>query len=137
MNFTLFDDFPLREQLMPFTAIRTIAHIRVGIFCIYEKWEKILQGNAFFRTASQLQAFFSKQEQELNINATLLPDDHVLSQILALQMNESLIDSKGTLLAYRGKQNGAEVLLQGEARMLKYVWDIFAYNGEELRNDFE
>ena len=36
------DDITAKKKLYPFTAIRSVADIRVGILTIREKWEKLL-----------------------------------------------------------------------------------------------
>jgi UDP-N-acetylglucosamine diphosphorylase/glucosamine-1-phosphate N-acetyltransferase len=137
MDFTLFDDSAAREQLMPFTAVRPISHIRVGIFCVYEKWQYVLQGKASFKTASHLSPYFPSVKTEWYINGSLLPDAHVVDQILGLNSGEQLLSSDGTCLAYRGAEVTKERSVSGSVRQLHKLWDIFSYNGEELVNDFK
>ncbi|HSZ73061.1 MAG TPA: putative sugar nucleotidyl transferase [Cytophagaceae bacterium] len=137
MNFTLFDESGLRDHLMPFTALRPIGHFRVGIFCIYEKWEMHLKGKASFQSATYLQSYISTQENEWCINASLLPDTALVEQILSLAVHEKLMAEDGTLLAYRDTPIGEEKLATGRIRKINRLWDIFSFNGEEIKYDFE
>jgi len=137
MDFTLFDESELRNHLMPFTAVRPIAYIRVGIFCIYEKWEMHLNGKASFQSAPYLQTHFKFQKNEWHINAALLPDASITQQILALTSGQKLIGEDGTLLAFRGEHAAAEKRATGTIRKINRLWDIFSYNGEEIKHDFE
>jgi hypothetical protein len=41
MNILLFDG-PERDQLLPFTFIRPVAHLRIGIDRLQDKWEAFL-----------------------------------------------------------------------------------------------
>lgn len=137
MDFTLFDDSVAREHLMPFTALRPTGHIRLGIFCVYEKWEYALQGKASFKTAPHLTPFFPVGNNEWYINGSVLPDPHLVDQILALQTGEQLLLQDGTCLAYRGVEVKKDRLVSGNVRQLRRLWDIFSYNGEELVHDFK
>ncbi|MDB5274098.1 MAG: glucose-phosphate thymidylyltransferase [Chitinophagaceae bacterium] len=137
MDFTLFDESDLRKHLMPFTALRPIGHIRVGVFCLYEKWEMHLQGKASFRSADYLQTLFPFRENEWNINAALLPDENIVQQIVALTTGEKLMSTDGTLLAYRGSSANKERIATGVVRKIHRLWDIFSFNGAEIKNDFE
>ena len=136
MDFILFDDAPSREHLLPFTALRPISYIRVGIFCLYEKWEWTLKGNASFKTADYLQPFFQYSFQNLHINGSILPDEHIVEQIKSLSVGQKLIDSQGTLLAYVGADAKQEIIYSGAVRKLNRLWDIFSFNEEELKRDF-
>jgi UDP-N-acetylglucosamine diphosphorylase/glucosamine-1-phosphate N-acetyltransferase len=137
MDFTLFDESELRDHLMPFTALRPISHIRVGIFCLYEKWEMHLKGKASFQSADYLQPHFSFKKNEYCINGGLLPDASIVQQILALSSGEKLVAKNGRVLAYRGEQTNKEITVKGVVRQLHRLWDIFSLNGEEIKNDFE
>ena len=137
MDFTLFDESELRDHLMPFTALRPIAHIRVGIFSIYEKWEMHLKGKASFLSASYFHTHFPFQSNEWHINAALLPDDALTQQILSLTAGEKLMSKEGVLLAHRGATTTKERIATGTIRMIHRIWDIFSFNGEEIKKDFE
>jgi UDP-N-acetylglucosamine diphosphorylase/glucosamine-1-phosphate N-acetyltransferase len=136
MDFTLFDHSAAREHLMPFTAIRPISHIRIGIFCVYEKWQYALQGKASFKTAPHLQDFFPLVDQEWMINGSVLPDAQVVDQILSLEQGEQLLLADGTCLASRGASISKDRLLSGEVRQIRKLWDLFSFQEEELVRDF-
>jgi UDP-N-acetylglucosamine diphosphorylase/glucosamine-1-phosphate N-acetyltransferase len=137
MDFILFDDSSSSEHLLPFTALRPISHIRVGIFCMYEKWEWTLNGKASFKTAEHLQPFYKLEAQALHINGSLFPDVELVECIKSLSTGQKLVDGEGLVLAYYGTNATQECLYKGSVRKLSRLWDIFSNNEEELKCDFK
>jgi UDP-N-acetylglucosamine diphosphorylase/glucosamine-1-phosphate N-acetyltransferase len=121
---------------MPFTALRPISHIRVGIYQIYEKWEFYLKGEAFFKSSSYLEHMFPFQKNDWNINGSILPELSLVQEILSLNEDEKLVSEEGILLAYRGNAN-RERKTKSLPRLVEHLWDIFSFNGAEIKNDFE
>ena len=71
MNFILFDD-QSKSNLLPFTFIRPIADIRVGILTIREKWELFLEAKTSTLTDRYLSYKFPIVQDEINILINLL-----------------------------------------------------------------
>ena len=44
----LLDDAPFNESLYPFGAVKSMAHIRIGILTIFEKWQLIFPRCNFY-----------------------------------------------------------------------------------------
>ena len=137
MNYILFDG-SARNQLLPFTYTRTVADIRVGILTIREKWEKMLGFTTSTVTEDYLIDKFPMIEMEQNIfiNASVLPTKHLVSLIQNLSENKALfIDDEP--LAFFAKEDQEidfetfDILQYTNDDILRIenTWDIFKLNG--------
>lgn len=149
MNIILFDDPSLRVDLLPFTYTRPIADIRIGILTICEKWKKITGHKTSFLTEGYLESDFPSHFSSDNyyINGALCPTEDVLSAIISLGNGQVLL-KEGHLLAFRSSKKFTILELaalshaytndfKGEVHLLNHIWQIFQWNGEEIRSDFE
>ncbi|WP_338397489.1 GlmU family protein [Persicobacter psychrovividus] len=152
MNLILFDQPDLRTALKPFTYTRPTAGIRIGILTIVEKWEKSLDTESSYLTATYLQEKFPlwvAEQNNLVINGALCPNPALLEAIQALEAGESLV-ADGKLLAglYSEAQLGefdgehpvdaaAVVQWEQEYNLIEEVWHIYTRNGAEIQQDFE
>ena len=145
MNYILFDG-SARNQLLPFTYTRPVADIRVGILTIREKWEKMLGFTSSTVTEDYLIDKFPMIEMEQNIfiNASVLPTEHLVSLIQNLSENKALfIDDEP--LAFFAKEDQEidfetfDILQYTNDDILRIenTWDIFKYNGEAIKRDFK
>jgi len=144
----LFDD-EAHIRLLPITYTKPVAAIRIGILTIKEKWEKRTQATVSYLTQDYLSEKYKSEHADDNIyiNASLLPEDNIVKAISTLELNQALIKN-GLLLAVRtGKSNNIKTLLKDGSIVIKEydltpskidnTWDIFQKNGEELIKDFE
>lgn len=144
MPYILFDSPTDRANLMPFTAIRPIASIRLGILTIAEKWEKYLQMPCDFATEVYL-SFKYEIGQHSNdstyINGSVCPNPTLLTAIEQLKVGQKLIaaDNPEVVLAYRGKNLPMyqSIPFYEPFTKISYVYDIFTYNGEQIQADFK
>lgn len=138
MSIILFDDPEIRVNLKPFTLTRPIAAIRIGIFTIAEKWQRIINSPVFYQTEGYLSGKFPglKQVDALYINGALCPTPELASQVLELKQGESLV-YQNTILAYKGKIDGKSVNYTEPITILRHCWDIFQQNGNQIRQDFD
>ena len=145
MNYILFDG-SARNQLLPFTYTRPVADIRVGILTIREKWEKMLGFTTSTVTEDYLIDKFPMIEMEQNIfiNASVLPTEHLVSLIQNLSENKALfIDDEP--LAFFAKEDQEidfetfDVLpyTNDDILRIENTWDIFKLNGEAIKRDFK
>ena len=145
MNYILFDG-SARNQLLPFTYTRPVADIRVGILTIREKWEKMLGFTTSTVTEDYLIDKFPMIEMEQNIfiNASVLPTKHLVSLIKNLSENKALfIDDEP--LAFFAKEDQEidfetfDVLpyTNDDILRIENTWDIFKLNGEAIKRDFK
>jgi len=79
INIILFDAEE-RKELLPLTYTRPVADLRLGMFRIFEKWEKIFNKKVSFLTEDYLSEKFKLNIEEDNIliNGSLLPNRKIL-----------------------------------------------------------
>lgn len=149
MNYILFDD-QARNNLLPLTFMRPVADIRMGILTIREKWEKYLKTKTSTLTETYLSYKFPivKAEDNILINGSICPTPQLIKEIKSLKSNQALVTSE-TIIALHLKEedlaDSGEMDIEGieeieiEAEFLKLsdLWNIFTYNGEALKDDFE
>jgi UDP-N-acetylglucosamine diphosphorylase/glucosamine-1-phosphate N-acetyltransferase len=150
MNYILFDD-DSRLSLLPLTFTRPVAEIRIGILTIREKWEKHLSLPCSFLTEQYLGKKFPLQVKDDNvfINASVLPEATLVDEILKLNPGESLIwneiilatrldgNSAKGINSYKDFQVGKPVSTNSNPFRIEYNWDIFSKNEQALKSDFE
>jgi UDP-N-acetylglucosamine diphosphorylase/glucosamine-1-phosphate N-acetyltransferase len=145
MNYILFDG-SARNQLLPFTYTRPVADIRVGILTIREKWEKMLGFTTSTVTEDYLIDKFPMIEMEQNIfiNASVLPTKYLVSLIQNLSENKALF-IEDEPLAFFAKEDQEidfktfDILpyTNDDILRIENTWDIFKLNGEAIKRDFK
>ncbi len=149
MNYILFGA-QARNHLLPFTFIRPVADIRVGILTIREKWEKHL-GKA---TSSLTEPYLAekyplvKEADNVLINSSVLPEPCLLEEISRLTPNQTLI-SGDILIAHRVREEdldnlGVELLEEVDPlhtkckiKKLFQLRDIVVLNEQQIEPDFK
>mmetsp|Transcript_16846 Transcript_16846/g.38838 ORF Transcript_16846/g.38838 Transcript_16846/m.38838 type:complete len:403 (-) Transcript_16846:6898-8106(-) len=151
MNIILLDTLQASKALRPFSYTRALAKMRVGIRTIEEKWKYYLQGEYSFLTASYLRHKFPciKAKYNLCVNSTILPNEVLIEAIRRLENNQKLV-KEGVLIATLCDQTVLqdflnekfdtpslkEISFQGSFTQIRYNWDLFLLNEEEIRKDF-
>ncbi len=110
----LLDDIPFNNSLYPFTALRPLVHIRVGILTIYEKWQWAFPGK--ITLSSQLPENDIHDKGYLKIPANLIPSVNFLERVQSAQH---------------------DTLITDDCKILRHPWQIFEYNDWAIREDFE
>jgi UDP-N-acetylglucosamine diphosphorylase/glucosamine-1-phosphate N-acetyltransferase len=145
MNYILFDG-SARNQLLPFTYTRPVADIRVGILTIREKWEKMLGFTTSTVTEDYLIDKFPMIEMEQNIfiNASILPTENLVSLIQNLSENKALFIEDEPLAFFAKEDEEIDFktfdVLQyscDDTLRIENTWDIFKLNGEAIQRDFK
>lgn len=129
---------------MPFTLTRPVSEIRVGILTLREKWNLFLDEPISIITADYLrEKFLSSDFQDpIYVDSSIIPDDNFLSSLIKLPINHTLI-SEGQILAARctiADANSWKSLATVSVSMpvmIKRIWNIFQYNGDQIRKDFK
>lgn len=95
MNIVLFDN-QFRTSLLPFTFIRPISEIRVGILTISEKWELYLDEEVSFFTGEELQELYPicLTDDNIFISGNILPNDSLVEAVQKLKKGEALMSPK-------------------------------------------
>lgn len=149
MSVILFDLPEIRSGLLPFTYTRPVSEIRVGILTVAEKWKHFLSKDVSYHTEEYLQEKFSliTDEENVVINSSIIPNDHLITQILGLKERASLFQD-GMFIAAKCKKSDLSELwscnwdrfpkqaFNGKFNQIKKQWDVFHLNGEEIANDF-
>jgi UDP-N-acetylglucosamine diphosphorylase/glucosamine-1-phosphate N-acetyltransferase len=149
MNYILFDEARVRQQLLPFTFTRPVCEIRAGIFTIREKWEHDLKQPVSVKTQDYLSTKFpmnfSKKEDTIWINGCILPNAGLVKTIKSLKKGENLAENGRIIAVNSGKDSFESVNLKNKTRKYagekiistQHNWDIFSLNGIALEKDFE
>ncbi|MCF6297784.1 MAG: GlmU family protein [Flavobacteriaceae bacterium] len=145
MNYILFDGSS-RINLLPLTYTKPVAEIRIGILTIREKWEKWLATTTTTLTEEYLEDKYPIVEMEENImlNASFLPTEKLVETIKNLQKNQAIF-KENEILAFFTTDTQEKVDFDSydiinytdHVIQIKHTWDIFTYNGEALKFDFE
>lgn len=109
----LLDDLACKDLLFPFGEVRSVAHIRVGIFTILEKWQYYFPGEVFL-LSEQLSE--NSGSYLIKYPANLVPSLEFLKQLLVQKR---------------------PIPLSGDNKILEHPWQIFEYNDWAIRQDFE
>ena len=141
----LFDSVQSHGNLLPLSFTRPVADFRVGISTIRQKWERLLPGTYAYLPVDYLREKFGMsplpEETALFINGSLLPDADIISRISTLAPGEAIL-TEGEPMVFlgsvealeKGEWNAKEVT--SDIRRIKYTFDIFLRNPEEIVNDF-
>jgi UDP-N-acetylglucosamine diphosphorylase/glucosamine-1-phosphate N-acetyltransferase len=151
MPHLIFVDTVNREHLLPFTATRPIADIRVGIFTLREKWQKFfkVEGSST-HTVPYLSIKFPlvTNSDNILIYDGLIPTQELVNAILNLPINTNLIATDGVLIASRADETNitgafetsnsfANQVYTGNSQILSRNWHIFMWNEAQIAADFE
>ena len=149
INFILFDD-QSRISLRPLTFFRPVSAIRLGILTISEKWEKHLNTPVSFLTETYLQEKFPLKVGNDNylINGSILPNQELISEILSLPADTSLITGETVIAIHLTSENlkhfrqgVAPDLMNKETKTpfvkINNTWDIFGNNKKAIVDDFK
>ena len=144
MNYILFDG-ENRDALLPFTYTRPVADIRIGILTIREKWELFLGATTTTVTEDYLSDKYPMVEMEQNvmINASYTPTEHLVNQIKSLKENQAVFDGDTMVAFYSLEDQEIDIdtleVFQTEGTLLKVetTWDIFSKNGAAIKADFD
>lgn len=149
-NLILFDT-EAREHLLPLTATRPMAELRVGATTIREKWERALAGKASYITKDYLSTKYPIFVTDDNwlISAGILPTEKLVKRIQDLQINEALL-LDDELVAARLSSKQIQNLVDDDAvdeleglpleasctpPQIQRLWDLTRLNQDALLED--
>jgi UDP-N-acetylglucosamine diphosphorylase/glucosamine-1-phosphate N-acetyltransferase len=149
MNYILFDDNSW-GNLLPLTFTRPTGEIRIGILKISEKWEKLIDSKITYLTKDHLTCKYQLHVTSDNIliNGSVLPTQSLVKEINALKTGEILRKNDIILAArlnaeqvndFKRAETGKLIAKEADAPFTKidYPWQIFAFNGSALAEDFK
>ncbi len=145
MNIVLFDG-PERDHLLPFTFIRPVAKLRIGIDCLQDKWEAFLGCKCSLSTQAYLQEKFpfDRATENLFVNPAYIPTQALADKVNNLQLNEALV-VEGNIVAclIKGGQLPEDITtlvciaLDMPLLHIKTAADLFLHNAAVLSADFD
>lgn len=144
-NAILFDG-PESSQLLPFTYIRPVAELRIGIDTLKDKWEAFLENECSFATQNYLSSKYPLHNADLNyfINPTYIPTSFLTFQVKNLKENQVLIfDSNPVAFCTTNSilpsdtSGFNKVNVEQELLQIKNCSDLFVQNAEVLEQDFK
>ena len=151
-NLILFDT-EAREHLLPLTATRPMADLRVGIWSVRQKWERWLNGVASYITKDYLSGKFPIRiaQENLLISAGVLPNPQLCERILGLQLNEALLKGDELIAACLDSAQIQRLVDDIEIEQLDGIqldddmpvttitrlWDFIALNKQALLSDIQ
>jgi UDP-N-acetylglucosamine diphosphorylase / glucose-1-phosphate thymidylyltransferase / UDP-N-acetylgalactosamine diphosphorylase / glucosamine-1-phosphate N-acetyltransferase / galactosamine-1-phosphate N-acetyltransferase len=143
------------QNLHPFTLIRHIQDLRVGILTIREKWEKMLGLTSY----DKWEGYYLDDERSIKIDksigasscimihANVLPTKKLVAKIKKLKHGEFLTTKNEGAVAYKFSEKEIlslhkikmqrSVEYEAEVTAVHYPWQLFQLNDEEIRHDFE
>ena len=116
----LLEDVSCTGDLLPFTALRSVLDLRIGILTLREKWERLLGADGFR---------VGPVTGEPALAANILPTHTLAARIREEIAREPL--TRGALT-----QDSIDRLIV-HGRLIRYPWEIFSHNGEALYEDFK
>ena len=126
-----------RNNLLPLTATRAMADLRVGILTIKEKWAAYFKTEIDVLTQDYLQAKYTYEQKPntIFINAAVLPIIDLVNEIKSLNENEILKINNDVIAFSTNKQVGNNLsaiqkdliikLSNCQIIKLNYPWNIF------------
>ncbi|MFT6716893.1 MAG: UDP-N-acetylglucosamine diphosphorylase/glucosamine-1-phosphate N-acetyltransferase [Saprospiraceae bacterium] len=142
MNYILVDTN--KKNFLPLTYTRPVSDLRIGIYKISEKWEKLLGAKTSCLTESYLSAKYPTKYSDKNIfiNSKFLPTPRLIEQISTLDKNQKLIHGNDWV-AVCSSENELNISSSQSAfpadtdTIIEHWWDLFKYNGAEIENDIQ
>lgn len=145
MNILLFDG-PERGKLLPFTFVRPVAQLRIGIDLLQDKWEAYLGLKCGLYTQVYLQPKFplTLAKENLFINPAYLPTTALAKKVKGLNLNDALVVNGNIVACLTKSPHPPEVNsslncieLTTSLIHLKTATDLFLRNAEVLALDFK
>jgi len=148
----LFEESNTIERLNPLILMRPLAELRVGLYTVIEKWQKLLPGNKFYiQTREYLQKQLDdkidpkncpENTEKIWINSQVLPNIKISRSVLELKNNEQIYHmgrlvatTSNSLVPYLFNQSTESVPDNPGVKWINYPWDMVEINGEAIRDD--
>ena len=146
MNYILFDDQKVREDMKPLTFTKPIADLRFGINTMREKWERVLGEKTSSLTEQYLSIKYPliKADDNILINSSVSPTVELLKEIEGLKTNQALVGTEKVIAMNLSLENlesmetseTDEVSLLSDTLCINYPWDLFAKLDKAIEYDF-
>ena len=137
MNIQLHDN-NLHLRFAPLTLTRPVGNLRMGIFTNDERWKLFLSDTIItYKTEDYLSGKFpSANEDVIEVNASVIPNEDMIAAIYHLSDNEVLMLGD-TWLAKIGKGTNIVDFRGEEPIIISQRWHLYQKNHEVLEADFK
>lgn len=148
MAIILFDT-ESRNSLFPLTYTKAIAALRFGILTIQERWALKSKEEVFIKTENYLQVLYPTPilHDHIWVDASIMPDDMLLVEILNLENGSCIIDEFGfvagrTSIGFHDFTPDISLFSNPiktpeKVKRLKYCWELMLWNDSMIREDFK
>ena len=148
MAIILFDT-ESRNSLFPLTYTKAIAALRFGILTIQERWALKSKEEVFIKTENYLQTLYPTPilHDHIWVDASVMPDDMLLVEILNLENGSCIIDEFGfvagrTSIGFHDFTPDISLFSNPiktpeKVKRLKYCWELMLWNDSMIREDFK
>ena len=139
------DDPERHQQLWPLTYTKPSCELRVGILTIREKWERYLKADlGGYFTLDYLTGQYTKPKDASGIwviNGSVMPNEQLVASIKGLKKGTGIIYDGIMVALYTDEgfagSNYDWTQWNDSLDEIKYGWDIFIQNGEQIKKDFK
>ena len=147
MQVILFDTPEIRKTMMPFSAIRPVADLRIGMYTTRERWENLSGSCVSSLTEEYLEEKVPDQSEVFfYVASNIIPDEKLFNAVVhlkpgsALFQNENLLTfSTNKILPYGFEQNilkvDDEVSYTEPVISFRYPHEIIQRNAAQLKLD--
>ena len=136
MRINLFED----EQwsaFLPQCYTRPVGALRIGVFTLAEKYEKVLGAEVGHHARANLNVLFSElHEAPIRVNARVLPNASWMNALRGLKQGQRLLKGEILLAEYSGESNIEDIAYVDDLIILDGVTDLFTYNAQALKQDY-
>lgn len=150
MQIVLFDNRN-RKQLFPFTTVRAVADLQVGLYSLKERWELYVNEEAEVLTENYIQPLYNNFPvgDLVLIDASVLPTKELANAIVNLEIGSYISYNKGFIAGRIVTQEplsldtlfqqGFAVLKEwnNDVQRIDYPWQLFQLNATIIKQDFE
>ncbi len=151
-SIVLFDLDQDRKSLLPLTATRPLANLRVGLCTIDHKWKQLLASTISYATVDYLQEKFpidNNSHQYLYINGSVLPSVVLVEALKELNLGDKLVTSDGKLIAFICEtavdytsihsqvEDYTPVTFTDAIDIITKPEDIFKFNASQIEFDYQ
>jgi UDP-N-acetylglucosamine diphosphorylase/glucosamine-1-phosphate N-acetyltransferase len=149
MNLIFFDT-KYRDGLAPLSFTRPLADFKCGILTIREKWMKYFNCNnssTITEDYLSIKLPLHTESENILIAGNLFPNSTLIEAIKSLQLDEVLIYNDEIIAAKLSKDEAQNFTISNSyskvksysdnVKMLTKSHQIFSWNDEEIKNDFE
>jgi UDP-N-acetylglucosamine diphosphorylase/glucosamine-1-phosphate N-acetyltransferase len=148
MAIVLFDSIN-RNALFPLTKTRSVAHLRMGIYNMAERWQVLTGMPVHVHTAAYLQELYKHPDagEHVWIDASVLPTTDLVDKIQGLSNGSCWADEKGLIVGKtsfsfadfdpsQSLQAFTQIHDHPLAERIELPWQLMQWNDRMLRFDF-